>query len=144
MWPTGYEITPRYAKILVQEALQCICITNTCSKSSPTTQAHKYTQRLGCPYHPFLALDSMRSFHNSKKETKRERERERERERDTHTHTHTRIQRGVCDKILTHKGFTERTEETMPEEIVPLGKVRGNEANASAVVSTGYFSGKST
>jgi hypothetical protein len=80
----------------------------------------------------------MRSFHNSKKETKRERKRER------HTHTHTRIQREVCDKILTHKGFTERTEETMPDEIVPLGKVRGNEANASAVVSTGYFSGKST
>jgi hypothetical protein len=32
----------------------------------------------------------------------------------------------------------------MPGEIMPLGKVRGNEENASAVVSTGYFSGKST
>jgi hypothetical protein len=80
----------------------------------------------------------MRSFHNSKKETKRERE------THTHTHKHTHIQREVCDKILTHKGFTERTEETMPDEIVPLGKVRGKEENASAVVSTGYFSGKST
>jgi hypothetical protein len=57
-----------------------------------------WTQRLGFPYHPFLAQDSMRSFHNSKKETK------------THTHTHTHAYR---EESVTRSWHTRASQREL-------------------------------